>query len=261
MTSGFWLLMYLNQTFCEENLYFLDRSTWSFSRQHSFPEVPLHWLAVVACSATYPGIHQLKRLILVAKETIAFLQVGVAYSEVVAFCFLHFFSNSSWQYTILLQNVVNPVSSASMWHKQSFYTWFLEYSAVLLKGKMVNKCILAYALVLLQRCLPLQGLFALQSFRPAAEAVALDLLPFWQIHSSTRCAFSGQCYHCHKHLVVHGRDSLQVVMQKQHRDGEIRYSIFPGKQNPTLDRKRKCFPCAFQSQMGGDLFRYCLYIR
>lgn len=37
MTSGFWLLMDLNETFCRANLYFRKRSTWSFRRKFSFP--------------------------------------------------------------------------------------------------------------------------------------------------------------------------------------------------------------------------------
>lgn len=136
----------------------------------------LNWLAVVACSATCPVIHHLKSLILVAKETTTLFQVSVAYScsEVDLFCFLHFLSDFSWQYTALLQYVVKPVCSASMWRKLSFCVWFLESSLKSFwKRKVVNKCVWTYSLFLLQRYLSLPRPFALLSPRPTAESVAL----------------------------------------------------------------------------------------
>lgn len=91
----------------------------------------------------------------------------------------------------------------------------------------------------------LPGLFALLSFRPAAEGVVLDVLPF--------LANSLQYWMCiFRTVLLLSQASCGpwekiswVAMQKQHRDGEVRYRIFAGKLNPTLDRKRKCFPCVF----------------
>lgn len=61
------------------------------------------------------------------------------------------------------------------------------------------------ALVLLHRSTFLcQGClhFCLSSQQWAAEALKLDMLPFWRTHSSNRHIFSGQYWCWYKHLVV-----------------------------------------------------------
>lgn len=47
--------------------------------------------------------------------------------------------------------------------------------------------------------------FCLSSQQQAAKALELDMLPFWQTHSSDRCVFLGWCCCHHKHIAVRGR--------------------------------------------------------
>lgn len=114
--SGFWLLMNLNEIFCRAHLCFLGRSAGSFSRKCSFP-------ILVRCGSLQcylPSDLSAETSHICCKRnhsTFPSCSCLLYCSEVGISCFLHFLSNFSWQYTVLLPNVVKPVCSACMWHK------------------------------------------------------------------------------------------------------------------------------------------------
>lgn len=116
--------------------YFLDRST----QQHSFAKALLHWLAVgllAGLAAEWP----------ITWKIWNFWQrnyrVFAGWSWWLCCCFLlpSFSLILVGRIPHCCKNVVKPVCSASMWQKQLLFICFFQYSTVLLKAKVVNKCI------------------------------------------------------------------------------------------------------------------------
>lgn len=117
MISGFWLLMYLNQTFLESKPVFFGEKHLELQQVAFIPPGPAALVCCCSLQLYLPSDPSAEKSYTCCKRNYSIFSSWSCLLCCFAFCFLHFLSNFSWPYTILLQNVVNPGCSASMWHK------------------------------------------------------------------------------------------------------------------------------------------------